>query len=179
MKRFFCLFLSVMLILGCTVPAMAADTDGGGVSAEWASGGIESTHQFLTNRLLAILANDKPNAAAILSPYSGILLAYSDWPDTFENDGGLYTSHFYNPYTGKTFLGSTTALNRFTTHANNAKKYYAKNRTLAMQELGKALHFLSDINEPHHAALLIAGLTNHSTYEAWVDANLSSFAVGT
>ncbi len=160
-KKFLCLTLCMLMVFGLALPVTA-----------WSSGGVDHTHQYLTDRALQVLRADKGDAVAnLLSAYRSTLLNYSDWPDVYENDGRLYTSHFYNPYTGKTFLGSTTALTRFTAHANNAKKYYAKNRTLAMQELGKALHYLADINEPHHAALLIAGLSNHTQYEEWVDAN--------
>ena len=165
MKKLVSVSLAVVLVFALVLPVSA-----------WSSGGVDHTHQYLTSQALQILRNDgKVAAADLLAGYRTTLLQYSDWPDTSENDGGLYTSHFYNPYTGKTFLGSTTALTRFTTHANNAKKYYAKNRTLAMQELGKALHYLADINEPHHAANLIAGLSNHTSYENWVDAYRLTF----
>ncbi len=165
-KKFLCLTLCMLMVFGLALPVTA-----------WSSGGVDHTHQYLTDRALQVLRADKGDAVAnLLSAYRSTLLIYSDWPDVYENDGGLYTSHFYNPYTGKTFLGTTTALTRFTAHANNAKKYYAKNRPLAMQELGKALHYLADINEPHHAALLIAGLSNHTQYEEWIDANRALYA---
>lgn len=82
------------------------------------------------------------------------------------------------PYTGKTFLGTTTALTRFTTHANAAKKYYAKNKKQSMTELGRALHYLEDINEPHHAALLIAVFSSHTQYENWIDDNEYRYVIG-
>lgn len=143
---------------------------GGRITPQYASGGATGTHQWLTGQAISILMADNSVVANLLTlEYRSLLLTNSDWPDTYENDGGLYTSHFYNPYTGKTFLGSTTALTRFTTHANNAKKYYAKNKKQSMTELGRALHYLEDINEPHHAALLIAGLSSHTQYEDWID----------
>jgi len=74
-------------------------------------------------------------------------------------------------------MGSTTALTRFTTHANNAKKYYAKNKRQSMTELGRALHYLADINEPHHAANLIAVFSSHTQYEDWVDGLEISYAI--
>ncbi len=150
------------------------------ITPRWSSGGLDHTHQYLTARALQILRADKGDKAAnLLTLYAGALLSNSDWPDTSENDGGLFTSHFYNPYTGKTFLGTTTALTRFLTHANNAKKYYAKNKSLAMQELGRSLHYLADINEPHHAALLIAIFSTHSEYESWVDFSRTEYEVTT
>lgn len=154
------------------------DSSGGDITIQWASGGADHTHQFLTANALKILDYEKSDKVKnLLNLYASTLLYNSDWPDTFENDGGLYFSHFYNPNTGKTFWGSTTALNRFTTHANNAKRYYAKNKPLAMQELGRALHYLADINEPHHAALEIAVFSNHTQYEEWVDAQRLNYIV--
>jgi len=169
MKKTVCLILILVLSIGLSAPATA-----------WGSPGPAQTHQFLTSRSLDILTADKGTAVAnFLLVYKTDLLTNSDWPDSYENDFGLYTSHFYNPNTGKTFLGSTTALTRFTTHANNAKKYYATNRTTAMRELGRALHYLADINEPHHAALLIAGISNHTQYESWASANQGSYLATT
>lgn len=164
MKKFLALALTVLMVFGLAVPASA-----------WSSGGIDHTHQVLTAKALVVVKTNAAIAGLITSTYEATLLQYSDWPDSYENDGGLYTSHFYNPYTGKSFSGSTTAMTRFMTHASNAKKYYAKSRTLAYQELGKALHYLADINEPHHAANLIAFFSNHTQYENWVDANEATF----
>lgn len=175
-QKWVCLVLTLLIILGMPSAAFA----GGRVTPQWASGGAAGTHQFLTGQAISILLADNPAVANLLTlEYRNLLLTNSDWPDTYENDGGLYTSHFYNPYTGKTFLGSTTALTRFTTHANNAKKYYAKNKKQSMTELGRALHYLADINEPHHAALLIAGLSSHTQYEDWIDSNEYRYAITT
>lgn len=155
-------------------------TGTGDINVEWASGGVNHTHQYLTSRALTILRNDKGDKTAnLLSRYATTLLANSDWPDTNENDWGFYLGHFYDPVSGKTILGfnSPTAMSRFLVHAQNAKKYYAKNKTASMQELGRALHYLSDINVPHHAALLTALNSNHTTFENWVDANRANYVV--
>jgi hypothetical protein len=149
------------------------ENDGSGeINPEWASGGANHTHQYLTATALQILRNDKGDKTAdLLAKYATTILSNSDWPDTNENDFSLYLGHFYDPRTGKTILGfsSPTALSRFVTHAANAKKYYAKNKTAAMQELGRALHYLADINVPHHAALLTALNSNHTSYENFAD----------
>lgn len=157
------------------------DTEAGEVSPLWESGGVNHTHQYILAQALIILRNDKGDKAAnLLTKYASTLLQNSDWPDTSENDFGLYIGHFYDPYTGKTLLGMTspTALTRFVTHAENAKKYYAKNKPAAMQELGRAVHYLSDINVPHHAALLTALDSNHTEFEAWADATRTAYGVG-
>ena len=167
-KKWISLFLALLMVIGMPSTAFAGDR----ITPQWASNGAVGTHQFLTGQAMAILLTDNPTMDKLLTPeYQNLLLTNSDWPDTYENDGGLYTSHFYNPYTGKTFLGTTTALTRFTAHANAAKKYYAKNKKQSMTELGRALHYLGDINEPHHAALLVALLSSHTQYEDWINEN--------
>jgi phospholipase C len=131
---------------------------------------------------LTILTNDKGDKTAnLLIKYSSIILSNSDWPDSYENDSGLYIGHFYNPNTGKTIFGlsSPTALSRFLDHTQKAKKYYAKNKDLSMQELGRALHYLADINTPHHAALLTVLNSNHTAFEKFADTTRVNYFVDT
>jgi|GEM_PF-6322883 len=160
-------------------PGEGADGD---ITVKWADGGINHTHQYILSQALMILRNDKGDKVAnLLTKYASTLLPGADWPDANENDFSLYLGHFYDPYTGKTILGisSPTALTRFLEHADNAKKYYAKNRTASMRELGRAIHYLSDANVPHHAALLTALDSNHSAFEAYADAARANYSVST
>lgn len=46
-----------------------------------------------------------------------------------------------------------------------------------MEELGRALHFLQDVNVPHHAKNAIAVITNHSEFESLAEENMESYAV--
>jgi len=59
-----------------------------------------------------------------------------------------------------------------------ANTYFDKNNsnnTLAMQYLGKALHYFSDLNASHHVTNLIAELSRHSEWENYADANRTSY----
>ena len=170
-------------LVGGGVPFEGAELESpGDISIQWAAGGVNHTHQYLTSRALTILKNDKGDKTAnMLIKYSNIILSNSDWPDSYENDSGLYIGHFYNPNTGKTLfaLSSPTALSRFLDHTQKAKKYYAKNKDLSMQELGRALHYLADINTPHHAALLTVLYSNHTTFEKFADTTRVNYFVDT
>jgi phospholipase C len=152
----------------------------GGVTIQWASGGLDHTHQYLTARALEILKFDKgATTANRLYQYGSVILQYSDWPDNYEADTFTFAGHFYDPASGRNYLNQTspTALTRFKDHAAKAKTYFKRDPVNAMRELGKALHYLADIGEPHHSANLTALNSNHSTYENWVDANDQNYIV--
>ncbi len=169
-------------LVGGGVPFDGSTESQGDISVQWASGGVNHTHQYLTSRALTILQNDKGDKTAdLLIKYASVLLYNSDWPDSYENDFGLYLGHFYNPNTGRTILGLSrpTAMSRFIDHTQKAAKYYAKNKTTSMQELGRALHYLADINTPHHAALLTALNSNHTAFEEFVDSTRLDYCVDT
>lgn len=149
------------------------EVDPSTIHPSFTSGGIDHTHQYLSAQGMEILKSDK--GATFLYTYASTILTYSDKPDVDETFMfNLY--HFYNPYTGKNYLGNTTtARTKFVQHAKNAKAYFRKNKTYAMQELGRALHYLADLNEPHHAANLTALNSNHTQYETWVDINRTKY----
>ena len=86
-----------------------------------------------------------------------------------------FEAHFYNPDTGKSWTGSTTRNaytffnNHFYNAITNARITDNNHRYLAYKELGLAIHYLEDLNNPYHASNKIAGATNHAQYEAWAD----------
>ncbi len=169
-------------LVGGGVPFDGSTESQGELSIQWASGGVNHSHQYLTSRALTILKNDKGDTTAnLLIKYASILLSNSDWPDSYEKDFGLYLGHFYNPDTGRTILGLSkpTAMSRFLDHTQKAATYYAKNKNVSMQELGRALHYLADINTPHHAALLTALNSNHTAFEQFVDSTRLDYCVDT
>lgn len=99
------------------------------------------------------------------------LMTYSQKPDQDEKDG-FNEWHFYNPNSGKNFNGgSVTALSKFTSHYNNAVTYYKNNKKdAAWESLGRALHYLGDLNTPVHTnnqSLIDAGngLLSHLSFE--------------
>lgn len=48
---------------------------------------------------------------------------------------------------------------------------------MAMSNLGKGTHYVSDLNEPHHASNLTAVNSNHSAFEKYVDKNRKSYTI--
>lgn len=147
----------------------------------WKGSGIDHTHQFLVARGIVILENDKTwDVARHFYKDNGtnILMEYADKPDDDEI-GVLFSGHFYNPYTGQNFLGQTspTAKTNFLQHTEKAVNSFNTDKTFAWQELGRALHYLSDMNQPHHASNKVAVLTNHMEFESWVDKRRIKYGV--
>lgn len=42
------------------------------------------------------------------------------------------------------------------------------------EQLGRALHFIQDVCEPHHASTAAAGASSHSQFEAYVEEHIES-----
>ena len=106
----------------------------------------------------------------------------TDWPDKVgnETDFGTFAGHFYDPDTGKNWMGQTspTARTRAETYYENAViMYQAGDINRAMDYLGKGTHYVSDLNEPHHASNLTAVNSNHSAFEKYVDKNRTSYTI--
>ena len=179
--KLFIAMVSVGALLG-TMPVMAAEQPelptkvqdiangsdelyGEGVPIEhgtnpderFSSGGVDHTHQYIVANALKILSNDKGNSAFNGELNSSILMEATDWPDKLgnETDAGTFAGHFYDP--------------------DNA--YRAGDVQLAMSNLGKGTHYVSDLNEPHHASNLTAVNSNHSAFEKYVDKNRKSYTI--
>ena len=181
--KLFIAMVSVGALLG-TIPVMAAEQPelptkvqdiangsdelyGEGVPIEhgtnpderFSSGGVDHTHQYIVANALKILSNDKGNSAFNGELNSSILMEATDWPDKLgnETDAGTFAGHFYDPDTGKNWLGqkSPTARTRAESYFQAAvNAYRAGDVQLAMSNLGKGTHYVSDLNEPHHASNL-------------------------
>lgn len=149
------------------------------VTPYWTSGGVNHTHQYLVSRGIAILKSDK-NVTNFTDSIASIIMEYADKPD--DDDMGLaFASHFWNPETDKNYLGSKsgTAKTRFFDNYDLAVQYYNTNRSLSYQYLGRAMHYLCDIGEPHHSSNQIAVLSNHSKFEKYADTNRASYKATT
>lgn len=73
---------------------------------------------------------------------------------------------------------SPTARTRAETYYENAViMYQAGDINRAMDYLGKGTHYVSDLNEPHHASNLTAVNSNHSAFEKYVDKNRTSYTI--
>lgn len=173
------------------IMAMHNDSDNSNtIQPRWTSGNAEHTetgsHELITARACGVLLNDKGFWGA--NENGSIIIALtlslaSILPDTDASLGinQLFAGHFYNPLTGKNWLGSTT---------NTAKTNTKDNYDAACTEyninglsddfiisVGKMLHYVQDVCEPHHAAN-ITGLqnhSNHSLFEALVHNNINTY----
>lgn len=94
--------------------------------------------------------------------YSEVIAKNSITPDIDEAEG-IYKCHFYNPMTEKNFMREKiSACTKCVEHFNKAVDYYKeskknkedkeniKNIEKAFEELGRAAHFMEDLNTPVH-----------------------------
>lgn len=164
-----------------------------GITTSWAT----SNHASMLEQSFAILAKDNENHQLpvyyinlLSTPYglnfSGKLSinaqAYikegSKDPDFDETYKNTFIWHYYhygvNGGVGTTkpndYGITTTAYHKFNDHGYNAKCEYAvRNYDDAYNELGRSIHYLEDINAPHHAMLSTG--QPHWDYEDWVRDN--------
>lgn len=152
----------------------------GSIGVQFKSGGTDHTHQYIVANALQILKNDK--GRSVLNDKAETLLINTDWPDKVgnETDYCTFSGHFYDPDTGKNWLGLTspTAYKRAISYFNEAVTLYRSGDISgAMEKLGRGTHYVSDINEPHHAANLTDITSNHSDFESYVDTYRTNFYV--
>ena len=153
----------------------------GQVSPQWTSGAPDAanpkTHGYITQVAYNLIRNDNSAAYSFYSGRLTKLVRGSVLPDDDEKTDA-FAWHFYGE-DGKNYLGgSTTAYSKCIEHYNSAVSLYTSGRKAdAMEELGRALHFLQDVNVPHHAKNAIAVITNHSEFESLAEENMESYAV--
>lgn len=150
--------------------------------SRFSSGGYDHTHQYIVANALTILDNDQGSSSFNTELNAAILLEATDWPDKLgnETDFGTFSGHFYDPDTGKNWMGQTTPTAR--TRAESyyvaaVEAYNSGDVQLAMSNLGKGTHYVSDLNEPHHASNLTAINSNHTAFESYVDENRQSYKI--
>lgn len=138
--------------------------ENGTVSTQWKSGEITNgeytesrTHEYITAIACTVLNNDKgffsTDTGANIIIALCISLA-SMLPDTDEYKPA-FVGHFYDPDTQKNYVGSAA-----NTARTNAEKHFkaallsASNGAMdeAYEHLGRCLHYVQDVNVPHHAA---------------------------
>lgn len=146
------------------------------------SGGIDHTHQYIVANALTILNNDKGGSLFNDELNARILMEATDWPDKVgnETDFGTFAGHFYDPDTGKNWMGqkNPTARTRAETYYQSAVAAYKDGYPdKAMEYLGKGTHYVSDLNEPHHASNLTAVNSNHSDFEKYVDKHRTEYTI--
>lgn len=104
-----------------------------------------------------------------------LLGTYSEIPDAESSSANA--DHFYNPETGDGWnIAVPNAKERFEEFYNQAVLEFSSNRTLGLQDLGRAMHFIQDINEPHHASNAVAVVTSHVSFEHFASSKLQQAA---
>lgn len=155
------------------------------ISPQWSSGDASEnylTHGFLTEKgLNALKARNSQVSSVITSTYANKLKASSVLPDIDET-GPLSTFawHFYGP-DGKNYLGSSapSAYTQFRDHYNEAVVLYLSDKLGAMEEFGRALHYIQDICEPHHAMNRTAVDSYHTEFEGYCELHRNIYAIST
>lgn len=155
-----------------------------GVQPLWKSGDGDpmATHELITLEALSTyveafgLLNADGTQAFAIALY---LSAASALPDKDETDNFSFAGHFYSPTTGYgiNVLYKSAKDNVEEHYAAAYQKLYANPHldlnseefTAALEQLGRALHYIQDVCEPHHAANLIAGVSTHLIFESYVD----------
>lgn len=169
-----------------TNPIMKDDTPR--ISPRWGSGTIDKdgeyteqgSHEMITAQALNVLSND----VGILSTNPGEELAYcliislaSLLPDQDEI-GVVFAGHFFHAVDHDNYLGSktNTALTNCEDHYYSAvSAAKAKNMAKACEEIGRALHYLQDAGQPHHAANITVINVAHGQFESYVDERIDIY----
>ena len=156
MKRFLSVLLASGMLLACSINASAFTSDG--LSA--APNLINGTHRWFVDRSFGILENEQPVIAAWFGQEARCTIReYMDWPDHNERAGDVLFDvimgnwHSYLPGDGTNTLGNQNgnAKTRLVYWYDKAvSNYKAGNTEAAYQDLGKAMHYLTDLLSPPH-----------------------------
>ena len=139
MKNFlFLIFCSILMF--CSMGLISYAFDG-------------PTHQYTTEYGIRLVKDTfgKEFINFYSKDVEGRLQIFCIKPDEDEIEGA-YKLHFYNPATNKNFRGENkSALKMFIDHYNRAINNYKCGKIeKAYEELGRAIHFLEDLNTPVH-----------------------------
>lgn len=194
-KRYTSFLMCALLIFSLTIPAFATNDDpladnprasvyrsvvegfkereASQTQPRWTSGDSENnygSHGLIATMGITIAGGKK----SAINEYFNLtrtqwLIEYSVMPDIDEKSN-LYECHFYGENELNYNDGTDTAYTRFLSHYNAAVSQYNSGNYLgSTQELGRAIHFISDINNPHHASNAVAVLSYHTQFEDYVE----------
>ncbi len=156
------------------------------VSPLWTSGKVkddewieEGCHEYITSVSCVILANDKgffsnndwDKLYIVLSISVASLL-----PDRDEVGTPVFVGHFYDPDTGKNYANSTSNTAKTNAQAQYNMAVAAANRgdmNAAYEHIGRCLHYVQDVNVPHHSANIVA--PSHKLFEKYAFNNQESY----
>ena len=162
---------------------------------------IDDTHKLIALQALKAINNDLnqntespalKNALAKLNSLTTQLRAGAVAPDFGEvgvsRDYSIFQDHFYNPYTGKNYTPLASYPGEFIPDnaLTQSSNYFGRAIGLwkdgkfedATLNLGRALHYVGDINQPHHASDCLGGPgTAHAKFEDWADVVRDQFKI--
>lgn len=146
---------------------------------------MHGSHEAITAAAILIMNNDigffcEDSASAVAAILT--LALASILPDKYESAIG-FKGHFYHGLYHFNYLGQV-----FNTALTNVRTHYAAallavelgDKDNAIKEIGKALHYIQDVSEPHYASNIIAGMKNnvHGVFEAYVDVRVDDYLEG-
>lgn len=161
------------------------------IQPQWASGDTNfeegtieevGSHELITARACGVLMNDKgfwsnDNNGNILIALT--LSLASILPDKDDESESIipFQGHFYDPDTGKSIFGSTT-----NTAQKNVQKYYniayndyLYHKEINIEAIGRMIHYIQDVCEPHHAAnYAIPVHMSHYYFESYVNDDMAN-----
>lgn len=166
-----------------------------GIEPLWASDGslVEdgqqmATHQLITLDALSVFISDYgfyniDGGTALVVALN--LAAASGLPDEDESDAFSFKGHFYDPDTGENWRHETSPTAKTRVGDHYAKAAYRLRTNVNMnvtsddflyviEYLGRALHYIQDISEPHHASNQIGVFTSHIEFEKHIDKNIDT-----
>lgn len=154
------------------------------IQPRWGSGDPEKdktgSHEMITAQACSILATDKGffSKDAIESFAMALTISLASIQPDKDEVGTLFAGHFYHAIDGDNYLGSksNTALTNCRSHYNAAVSAAKRNdKAKAMEEIGRALHYLQDAGQPHHAANITVANISHKLFEDQIDANIDTY----
>ncbi|MCL2494807.1 MAG: zinc dependent phospholipase C family protein [Oscillospiraceae bacterium] len=114
-------------------------------------------HQWITARAFDILQKDKPSVYNwFLTSEKAAAISYSDWPDNHEGFlMNISSWHFYHSPSGTNYFRNHYDLDNARSRFDHWYKLAVQegrnsNWVVAAQNLGKAIHYLSDLGTPPH-----------------------------
>lgn len=141
----------------------------------WAAGAYTNqgnyiTHALIVENAVSLLYNSDISDRQkeyIKNTYIGnitYLKVSAEMPDIDETFGGTNAGHFFNFRTGTNWLGlkKPTSKTEFLKHVESAKGY-------DIDHIGRAIHYLEDVCEPHHALNQIPPIYHHVDFEDYVN----------
>ncbi|EIT84269.1 phospholipase C [Fictibacillus macauensis ZFHKF-1] len=191
-KTFVAVATAALLVTGFQGNASAEDDAQPPITAKWSAEDPHhedtNTHLWIVRHAMEIMANNKD----VVKP--GEVEQLKQWQSDLEQgiydadhanpyyDNATFASHFYDPDTGKSYIplaahAKTTSVKYF---KRAGEAYQKGDHKQAFYNLGLALHYIGDLNQPMHAA----NFTNlsypqgfHSKYENYVDSFKEDYAV--